>query len=65
MTELWRKSSHSGGVNDTYCVEVARLANAGGIGIRDSKNPSAGHLTVSPAAFAILLHTIRNANHTS
>ncbi|MBA9008004.1 MULTISPECIES: DUF397 domain-containing protein [Thermomonospora] len=54
----WRKSTHSGANGD--CVEVARLAAA--IGLRDSKNPAAGHLTVPPAAFAALLtHLKRDA----
>jgi len=36
----WRKSSYSGGGNQ--CVEVADLGAT--IAVRDSKNPSAGHL---------------------
>lgn len=52
----WRKSSHSGGVNDQACVELARLAE--GIGIRDSKNPAGGHLSLSPARFAALLSRV-------
>ncbi|HEY7484053.1 MAG TPA: DUF397 domain-containing protein [Streptosporangiaceae bacterium] len=35
---VWRKSSHSN-TQGGDCVEVARLA--GGIGVRDSKNPDA------------------------
>jgi len=54
----WRKSSHSGGVNDQACVELARLAE--GIGIRDSKNPAGGHLSLSPARFAALLSRARH-----
>ena len=51
----WRKSSHSGGGGSggQDCVEVARLS--GRIGIRDSKAPYAGHLSVSRAAFAHLV----------
>ncbi|GAB2838365.1 DUF397 domain-containing protein [Actinocorallia aurea] len=52
MTVEWRKSSHSGGVQDEACVEVAGLG--GGIAVRDSKNPAAGHLTLAPAQFASL-----------
>ncbi|MEU6746329.1 DUF397 domain-containing protein [Spirillospora sp. NPDC046719] len=52
---IWRKSSHSGsgagGGQD--CVEIAFLA--GGRGIRDSKAPDAGHLTLSPDDFAQLI----------
>lgn len=39
----WRKSSYSGGEGG-QCVELADLD--GTVGIRDSKNPSQGHLTV-------------------
>ncbi|MEW2353754.1 DUF397 domain-containing protein [Spirillospora sp. NPDC029432] len=35
-------------------MEVARLDNA--IGVRDSKNPDAGHITLSAGAFARLVH---------
>lgn len=48
----WRKSSHSG-TEQGDCVEIADLAS--GIGIRDSKNPELGHLTLTPEAFANLL----------
>jgi hypothetical protein len=45
----WRKSSRSGnGANDN-CVEVA-FAGAT-IGVRDSKNPGAGHLVFGDAAW--------------
>jgi hypothetical protein len=40
----WRKSSHSGG-DEGECVEVADLD--GHIGVRDSKNPDTGHLTLA------------------
>jgi hypothetical protein len=52
MTE-WRKSSRSGNLENSDCVEVADLADA--IGIRDSKAPDAGHLCVSAESFADLL----------
>lgn len=59
MTPIWRKSSHSGsgqgGQSD--CVETARLI--GGVGIRDSKNPNAGALSVSAAQFAALLAKVK------
>jgi hypothetical protein len=47
---VWRKSSRSP-VND--CVEVGR-----GIGIRDSKAPSA-HLPVSSAAWSAFLRSVK------
>ncbi|HKS48602.1 MAG TPA: DUF397 domain-containing protein [Amycolatopsis sp.] len=50
----WRKSSFSGGGND--CVEVAVLA--AGMGVRDSKNPDAGSLTVSVQGWRGLLATV-------
>lgn len=51
----WRKSSHSGGGGSggQDCVELARLPN--GIGLRDSKAPHAGHLSISAKSFAALL----------
>ncbi|POM22764.1 hypothetical protein BTM25_49680 [Actinomadura rubteroloni] len=55
MTPQWRKSTRSGGNNGgrTNCVEVAKLSET--VGLRDSKAPSAGHLTLTPATFAALL----------
>jgi hypothetical protein len=48
---IWRKSSQSATSGD--CVEVARPGPV--VGLRDSKNPAGGHLTVMPAAFDTLL----------
>ena len=48
-TATWRKSSYSGS-SGGECVEVADLTPH--IAIRDSKNPPAGILTLSPAAFS-------------
>jgi Domain of unknown function (DUF397) len=53
---VWRKSRHSG--NDANCVEIAWLA--GGVGIRDSKSPDGGRVTVSPAVFGALLAELRD-----
>jgi Domain of unknown function (DUF397) len=53
---IWRKSSRSttqGGA----CVEVASLPEA--IGVRDSKNPDAGNLTISPEAFGTLVRRVK------
>jgi uncharacterized protein DUF397 len=55
-TPLWRKSSRSG-AQEGACVEVARLVD--GVGVRDSKNPDVGQLTVSVAEFDRLLSRIR------
>ena len=48
----WRKSTHSGG-NEGECVELAEID--GHIGIRDSKNPASGHLTLTRQRFTSLL----------
>ncbi|WP_075897973.1 DUF397 domain-containing protein [Actinomadura sp. CNU-125] len=52
---IWRKSSYSGGGGSggQECVEVAQLH--GRLGIRDSKAPEAGHLSLASSAFADLL----------
>jgi hypothetical protein len=55
-TPTWRKSTHSD-TSGNACVEAARLPNA--IGLRDSKNPDAAHLTITPTAFGGLLKRIR------
>lgn len=55
-TPTWRKSTRSD-TSGNDCVEAARLPGA--VGLRDSKNPDAGHLTVSPPAFGDLLDRIR------
>lgn len=56
----WHKSSYSGGANNSACVEAAAVC--GVVGIRDSKNPDAGHLAVTGAAFARLARQIRNGS---
>ena len=59
MTEIeWRKSSYSGGGND--CVEVALLVER--VGVRDSKNPEAGALTVSAQGWRGLLAAVTGTN---
>jgi uncharacterized protein DUF397 len=52
----WRKSSRSN-TSGGQCVEVASLD--GNVGVRDSKSPSAGHLTLTPAAFKALTQRVR------
>ncbi|MEU8119930.1 DUF397 domain-containing protein [Spirillospora sp. NPDC049024] len=58
----WRKSSYTGGANDNQCVELGRLAPGIGIGVRDSKDPDAGHLTLSSAQFVDLIEQIKQAS---
>jgi hypothetical protein len=48
----WRKSSYSDGEGG-QCLEVALTPHT--IHIRDSKNPTGGHLTLSPAAWSVFL----------
>ncbi|WP_395110490.1 DUF397 domain-containing protein [Actinomadura sp. SCN-SB] len=57
MTVRWRKSTHSGGVNDQHCVELKRLER--GVGVRDSKDPEGGHLTLTPTEFGSLVSWIK------
>lgn len=59
MTVQWRKSSYSGSANDDVCVELGRLAPGLGIGVRDSKNPDGGHLTLTTAEFAGLVSLLK------
>lgn len=51
LSSKWRKSSFSGGGNN--CVEVAPSASV--VGVRDTKDRAAGHLTVSASAWAAFL----------
>ncbi|ROO87351.1 uncharacterized protein DUF397 [Actinocorallia herbida] len=59
MTQpIWRKSSYSTTGNDEICVELARVSS--GIGVRDSKNPEAGPLTLTARQFASLTARVRS-----
>jgi hypothetical protein len=53
----WRKSSRSSGEPNTDCVEFARFPAA--VGVRDSKAPSAGHLSLTPDHVSALLAGIK------
>ncbi|MEU9017452.1 DUF397 domain-containing protein [Actinomadura sp. NPDC048394] len=55
----WRKASRSN-ASGNECVEVAVLAE--GRGIRDSKAPEAGHLTLSPDDFTQLIHRVKRGD---
>jgi hypothetical protein len=58
MDELiWRKASASASNGD--CVEVGTTTTGHTAGIRDSKSPERGHLTVTPVVFGELLSAIR------
>lgn len=59
MIVKWRKSSFSGGADDQHCVELGRLAPEVGIGVRDSKNPDGGHLTLTPAQFTDIIDQLK------
>ncbi|MCD0451344.1 DUF397 domain-containing protein [Actinocorallia sp. API 0066] len=53
----WRKSSHSGGQTG-QCVEVGDVSTQ--IGIRDSKHPNAGHLTLTRTSFTGLINHVKS-----
>ncbi|QKG22980.1 DUF397 domain-containing protein [Actinomadura verrucosospora] len=59
MTVHWRKSSYSGGVDDQHCVELGRLTPGVGIGVRDSKDPDGGHLTLTTTQLAGVIAQIK------
>lgn len=55
----WRKSSYTNMTDNGECVETADLG--GGIrGIRDSKNPGLGNLTLPTTAFADLVRHVKS-----
>ncbi|GAA4321525.1 DUF397 domain-containing protein [Actinomadura luteofluorescens] len=53
----WRKSSQSVEGTSSQCVELAALS--GGVGVRDSKAPEAGHLTFDRRDFRALLAELK------
>lgn len=57
MDPRWRQSSYSGTQAGSECVEVAGLAD--GIGVRDSKAPEAGHLTLGRETFRALVAALK------
>jgi Domain of unknown function (DUF397) len=54
---VWRKSSRSN-TQGNECVELADLGTK--VGVRDSKTPAAGHLTLAPEAFAALVTRLKH-----
>lgn len=54
-TPNWRKSTHSNGQGE--CVELANLGSE--VGIRDSKNPTSPHLSVSRETLSTVLSNIK------
>ncbi|MEV4002880.1 DUF397 domain-containing protein [Actinomadura sp. NPDC049753] len=60
MSVRWRKSTYSSGVNDEHCVELGNLAPGTEIGVRDSKDLDAGHLTLTRTQFADLIEQIKH-----
>lgn len=56
----WRKSSYTGGGNDEACVEVAPVA--GGIWVRDSKDPEGDRLEFRREQFAGLLARLKRGD---
>ncbi|WP_083999338.1 DUF397 domain-containing protein [Actinomadura kijaniata] len=53
---MWRKSSRSGG-DGGHCVELGNLGDA--VGVRDSKDPTAGHLCVGRTDLRALMATLK------
>jgi hypothetical protein len=58
MTTAWRKSSYSGGADDSACVEVA--ATFSGVTLRDSKNPDGANISLTSAAFTSLVRQTKD-----
>ncbi|SFN98963.1 MULTISPECIES: DUF397 domain-containing protein [Actinomadura] len=52
----WRRSSYSDNLGGN-CVELAPIA--GGVGVRDSKDPDGPRLLLDPSAFRALLTDLK------
>ncbi|GAA2629747.1 DUF397 domain-containing protein [Actinomadura fulvescens] len=57
MDVTWRSSSYSDDLGGN-CVQLADLG-AGTVGVRDSKDPDAGHLVVDKASLRTLVARIK------
>lgn len=55
IPDAWRKSSYSG--RETNCVEVAVGRE---VGVRDTKNRGAGHLTVNASDWSALIGAVKD-----
>ncbi|GAA1977323.1 DUF397 domain-containing protein [Amycolatopsis minnesotensis] len=55
--QTWTKSTHSGLEETSDCIEVALAPQL--TSVRDSKAPSAGHLTLAASAWRAFLDTAR------
>jgi hypothetical protein len=53
----WRKASRSAG-NGGGCVEVGMNADGRATGVRDSKSPQRGYLTITPSMLGALLASV-------
>ncbi|MFF5262419.1 DUF397 domain-containing protein [Actinomadura viridis] len=58
---VWRKAGQSD-TQGNACVEVAQLPS--GVGVRDSKAPDAGRLSLSRESFASLLARLKDGAST-
>jgi hypothetical protein len=58
LNPSWRKSTYSTEQEFGTCVEVAELGSR--LGVRDSKNPGAGHLSFSREAWHDFIGTIKS-----
>ncbi|MEQ8143819.1 DUF397 domain-containing protein [Streptomyces sp. OP7] len=56
-SDVWKKSSYSGGGEGNACVEVAPRRRR--IAVRDSKAPSHGTLTLPAPAFAAFVNALK------
>ncbi|MEV5572982.1 DUF397 domain-containing protein [Spirillospora sp. NPDC052269] len=57
---VWRKAKASG-PEQGACIELADLTTA--VGLRDSKAPGVGHLSLSRSALADLIGRVRGASN--
>jgi hypothetical protein len=59
----WRKSSHSGGQEDSSCVEVASVPARRMIATRDSKNPHGPALCFSATEWSGFLRRVHRGSY--